>query len=209
MLTPTFTWSPASHRGPPRACARTRASYAALMPAGSNEVPDRRSPLTSGSEQTKKDPGKGGVGGEGLLRKSRKGEIPAQIHLLYLHRLRPDFLIDLRFAPLPLQRARPNFRISRFLRFPHFPETGLAKSAFFQKIKAAEIMPFITPRPQARKKSGFATPSKQVPLGKWASNRGFAAGRSWDGTRAQASSGRVRQAAGAPAAGPGPEIEKR
>ena len=106
---------------------------------------------------------------------------------------------------MPLQRARPNFRISRFLRFPHFPETGLAKSAFFQKIKAAEIMPFITPRPQARKKSGFATPSKQVPLGKWASNRGFAAGRSWDGTRAQASSGRVRQAAGAPAAGPGPE----
>ncbi len=85
-----------------------------------------------------------------------------------LHRFRPDFLIDLRFAPLPLQRARPNFRISRFLRFPHFPETGLAKSAFFQKIKAAEIMPFITPRPQARKKSGFATPSKQVPLGKWA-----------------------------------------
>ena len=39
--------------------------------------------------------------------------------------------------------------------------------------------------------------------------RELALGRSWDGTRAQASSGRVRQAAGAPAAGPGPEIEKR
>ena len=66
MQTPTFVRSPAPHRGPPCARARSRRSFAALTSADSDEVPDRRSPRPSGSEEEKRGSGVRGVGGGGL-----------------------------------------------------------------------------------------------------------------------------------------------